>query len=561
MVVLRLLGLLLDLLLLPLRLLQRGRAVRPGTWLGVTIDGPVVDLVAPERSWKRLLQVRAQKAVSLHRLDEAVRAMSADDRVKGLLVTIRSLGAGMGAAASLRAILARARAAGKEVAVHLPMGGGSKEVYVASAASKVFLGPTTHLMPLGFRSGSVYVKSALDKAGIEPQVFACGEFKSAGESLVRDSMSPQQRAQLERIVESFHDALAEAIAEGRGVSRERAVAMIDEAPYFGRAAVDAGLADDLAYDDEVPVKLGLARVTDLVDAGGYLARVKRPLVRRLGRASAIAVIPIHGPITHVAGAFGALSTDERVGRMVRAARKDQRVRGVILHVDSPGGSALASDRMHHEIVQLAREKPVVCCMANVAASGGYYVAAPAKRIVAQPTTITGSIGVVAARLSLDGLFAKLGVTEEKVSRGARASLLSAVGPLDDDDRAALTKELDATYRAFVGVVAVGRSLPEPEVEQRARGRVYTGTDAHAAKLVDVLGGFDVAVAELRELLDASVRDEAEVVLATTPQRAVPVLDPPKAAAAALAALLPPRERVLLELAGERVLALGPIVET
>lgn len=560
MALLRLLGLLVDFLVLPLRLLRRGRAVPRGAWLSVTVDGAVVDLVAQPRSLLRLWQSRAQKAVSLHRLDEVITAMSGDERVAGLLVTIRSLGAGMGAATSLRELLVRAKAAGKEVCVHLPMGGDSKEIYVASAATKVLLAPTAQLAPLGFRSGSFYLKNALEKAGIEPQVFACGEFKSAGETLVRDAMSPAQRAQLERLLETFHGALVDAIAEGRRVDRERAIAIVDGAPYFGPAAIAAGLADDVAYEDEVPGKLGKTQ-DDLVDAFAYLARTKRPLLRPVKRPPVIAVIPVHGAITHASGAFGGVSTDERVGRMIRAARKDRRVKGVVLHVDSPGGSALASDRMHHDLVQLAREKPLVCCMANVAASGGYYVAAPAKVIVAQPTTVTGSIGVVAVRPNFDPLLERLGVVRETVERGARASLLAAHGSLTDDERAAIARELDATYEAFLGVVAEGRKLPRDEVDKLARGRVYTGADAHAAKLVDVLGGFDVAVAELRKLLAADVRDGAEVALMTTPSKPVPALDPPKAAAAAVAELLPPSLRVWLQLHGERVLALGPVHET
>ncbi|MBX3207492.1 MAG: signal peptide peptidase SppA [Labilithrix sp.] len=571
MIVLRLLGVLVDLLVLPLRLLRRGKTVPSGTWLTVTIDGPVVDVVGKPRFW----QVRAQKALSLHVLDEAVTAMLSDPRVKGLLVTLRSMSAGMATASSLRAILERARAAGKEVVVHLPMGGATKEVYVATAASKVLLGPTAQLAPLGFRAAASYLKPALDRAGVEPQVFACGEFKAAGETLVRDSMSPAQRAQLERLFETFHDALLDAIANGRGVTRERAVELVDGAPFFGRDAVERGLADDLAYEDEVPEKLGVeakrrARARWAVDAGQYLARVKRPLVRALVPRPVIAVVAVHGAIAHAGGPFGGLSTDERVSRAVRAVRRDRRVKGVILHIDSPGGSALASDLMHHEIEQLAREKPVVAYMANVAASGGYYVAAPAAWIVARPTTVTGSIGVVAVRLSLDPLLARLGIATEIVQTGRHAPLLAPVGPLDEEGRATIQRELDAMYRSFIGVVASGRKLPEDDVERLARGRVYTGKDALDAKLVDALGGFDVAVEEVKRRLDPGLRARLEVRVVRTPRHPLPAPEPPKhedasrrVATALVAALLPSRERLAFELAvsGERVLALGPVVET
>jgi len=568
MIVLRLIGLLFDLLLLPLRLVRRGRARRRGPWLTVTIDGPVVDVLGRPRFW----QLRKQKALSLHVLEEIVTAMLGDPSVKGLLVTLRSMTAGMAAATSLRATLERARAGGKEVVVHLPMGGDTKEVYVATAASKVLLGPSALLSPLGFRSAARYMKRALDRAGIEPQVFACGEFKSAGETLVRDSMSPAQRAQLERLLDTFHETVVDGIAKGRGVTRERAAELVDEAPYFGREAVAKGLADELAYEDEVPAKLGIEKKgREMLDAGAYLARAKRPLLRRLLPPPVIAVVPMHGAITHAAGPLGGLSTDERVTRMLRAVRRDRRVKGVILHIDSPGGSALASDLMHHEIEQLAREKPVIACMANVAASGGYYVAAPAACIVARPTTVTGSIGVVAARLDIEPLLSRLGIHTDVVERGKHASLLSPSGPLDPEARSTVERELAATYRAFVGIVAAGRKMPEDEVEKLARGRIYSGKDALDAKLVDVLGGFDSAVEEVKNRLDAKVRERVEVQMTKTPRHHQDVPDLPakkeeaarRAAGALLAALLPAHERTVVELAasGERVLALGPITET
>jgi protease-4 len=282
----------------------------------------------------------------------------------------------------------------------------------------------------------------------------------------------------------------------------------------------------------------------LVDAADYHAMKERPLLRRVRRPPLVAVIPVHGTIAHAGGPLGSFATDERVAKMLRVARMDRRVRGVVLHVDSPGGSALASDRMHHEIVQLAREKPVVACMANVAASGGYYVSAPARKIVAEPTTITGSIGVVGARVSLEPLFEKLGITTEIVRRGAHAGLLAAASRIDDDERGAIRRELDATYRTFIGVVARGRHMEEARVEELARGRVYTGKDAHAAGLVDVLGGFDVALREVKALLPEAVREKVVVVAARTPRKDVPVLDLPAPASA-----------LLLAANGERVLTM------
>ncbi len=564
---LRLLGFVFDVLLLPIRLLLRRRGVAAGTFLTLAIDGAVTDLVAKPRFW----EFRKAKTVSLHDVRELMDHVVADARVRGVLVTLTSLEAGMATSVSLRSQLARARSAGKEVIVHLPLGGGTKEVIVATAASRLVLGPAAQLAALGFATRTRYVKRALDLLGVVPEVYACGEYKSAGESLVRDSMSDAQREQVGILLDAFDAILLRAIEEGRNVSPSRARQIVDGGPYFGEAAVAAGLADAIAYEDEIPALIGLPRqdkpgplTQGVLDAGDYLAMRKRPLLRRIGRAPRVAVIPVHGAIAHASRPFGAFATDEKLARMVRLARLDKRVKGVVLHIDSPGGSALASDRMHHEIVQLAREKPVVACMANVAASGGYYVAAPAHKIVCEAATITGSIGVVGARLTMEPLMARLGITTETVQRGARTGLLSAGAVLSPDERAALMGELQATYRTFVRVVSEGRRMPIDVIEPLARGRVYTGQDAKAAGLVDVLGGFDVALRELRAMLPSDVRDAAEPFLMRAPRDALPLMVPSAEREAGrqtlstlLAAILPAPERVIAELTahGDRVLVL------
>jgi protease-4 len=200
--------------------------------------------------------------------------------------------------------------------------------------------------------------------------------------------------------------------------------------------------------------------------------------------------------------MGRVAVDERVMAALRRARESRSVEGVVVLIDSPGGSVLASDRIHHELQRVAEKKPVVACMVNVAASGGYYIAAGAHAIVAQTTTITGSIGVVAAHLVLSPLFEKVGVVTELVKRGARADMLSASRPLDPGEREAMTLEIDGFYRDFVKVVARGRKRSPDEIEPLARGRVYSGLEAHKLGLVDRLGGLDEALDWLRQELGA-----------------------------------------------------------
>ena len=538
MIFVRFIGLLLDIVFLPLRALLRLRSTVPkGAWVTLELDGSVVD-IAPSLPFFQRIASRSRKVISIYGVSRVVDLMVADARVSGIIVTLKSIGTGLAGANSLRAELERLRAAKKEVIVLLPMGGASKEMLLASVATKLVVGPSAQLAPLGFISSTRYLKKALEKAGIEPEVFACGDFKSAGEQLVREDMSAGQRFQLEQMLNRFDEALVSSLASGRGVATEKARSWIDEGPFFGKKAVDAGLADEVAYEDAIFAE------KKTISAASYFALSERRLLRRVLRRPVIGVIPVHGTIAHAGGMFQALATDERVIRMVRAARMNRRVKGVVLHVDSPGGSALASDRMHHEIEQLAKEKPLVVCMANVAASGGYYVAAPAKKIIAESLSITGSIGVVGMRFTVDPLMARLGINTESVRRGDRAGLLTNAVPLSDDERAALRGELDATYDRFIGIVANGRQMDPAVVEPLARGRVYTGKDALAVGLVDELGGF-------RAALKALALGELEPELIRTPKAHLPPLDP----AGALVGLLPAREKALVTLlaSGERVL--------
>jgi protease-4 len=298
--------------------------------------------------------------------------------------------------------------------------------------------------------------------------------------------------------------------------------------------VEVGLVDGAAYEDEIAQRLDGART---VPAGRFLRLHRSAKLPRVRARPVVGVIPVHGPITTASPMpFGGTASDESLIAQIRAARANRRVRSVLLHIDSPGGSALASDRIHHELEQLAKEKPLVACFANVAASGGYYVAAPAHEIVAQPTTITGSIGVVAARVVLEPLMQKIGVVTETVKRGLRADMMDPVRAMTDDERGAVEREIDGMYRAFLNVVARGRDQPIEHVEKVADGRVWTGAAAAGKRLVDTLGGFDEALASARRR--AGDRNGVlEPLVLRAPRGGIPPLDPPaQAARLALTAL-------------------------
>ena len=526
-----------------MRALRARRIVRRGSFVVLVIDGPVVTLSEAVPWWRRR---RGSLPISLERVGELVALVARDPRVRGLVVEIRSLRAGAAVATSLRSTLARLAQAEKPLIAYLPMGAGTREMLVASAATRIIIGPESSIAPLGIAVETRYLKRTLDKIGVLPEIFARGEFKTAGESLARDSMSDEQREQLGAILDVMEDELLSALSEGRRRSRDEAHALVDGGPYRAGEAVARGLVDAKGYDDELPKLLlpDSSIPAHLVPGRTYLSVRRGP-----ARPKRVGVVHVRGPIVSRSPfGFARVAVDERVMAALRRARESRGVAGVVVLIDSPGGSVLASDRIHHEIERLAEKKPVVAYMSNVAASGGYYVAAAAHAIVAQTTTITGSIGVVAAHLVLSPLLEKLGIVTELVKRGARADMLSASRALDPGEREAMTLEIDGFYRDFVNIVARGRKRDPDEIEKLARGRVYGGVEAQRLGLVDRLGDFDVALDWLREELGLVHPMTAAVI---NPPRAMP--KPPEMPAPFVAAIEAVRGGALFDLAA---LALG-----
>ncbi|WP_438026879.1 signal peptide peptidase SppA [Sorangium sp. So ce233] len=561
---------LLRLLLLPVSALRWAFAAPRGGYVVLEIDGRVVDLQPPRVRLALWWRPRQRAPLSVERVRELGKHLMKDPRPAGLLLRMRSVHAGPAVIASLRDALLEIRAGGKDIVAYLPMGADNTMLLLASAARAVVVGPETLVSPLGFAVEGRYVRRALEQVGVEPEVFAKGMYKNAGEVLVRDSMSEAQREQVGALLDARLADLIASLAQGRRVDRETAARWIDEAPYGAEQAVARGIVDAVAYEDELEHMLatgllpgtiaprraqggageadGGARAaalparTRLVSAARYLGARRALSMRPMWPRPIIGVVEVHGAIVSRARFRGAsLASEERLVASLRAARQNPRIRGVILHIDSPGGSALASDRIHHEVTRLAEVKPVVACMSNVAASGGYYVAAAAHAIVAQPQTITGSIGVVSARFALGPLLERLGVSTDVVKRGARADLFSPSRRLDAGERSVMERELDAIYGTFLRVVARGRRRPVEEIEPLAQGRVYSGAEAQARGLVDMLGGFERALHELRQMIGPKA-----AAIEPTIVRASRYIPPPP--------LLPAPVPTLLELVGLRGIA-------
>jgi protease-4 len=396
--------------------------------------------------------------------------------------------------------------------------GGEQEFYLASACDKVYLMPTSSLDLTGMATYELFFRGTLDKIGAHPDLLHIGDYKTAANTFTERSYTPAHREMAESLNRDLYGQLVAGLAQARKKSDEEMRALIDHGPYVASDALAADLVDGLAYEDEIWEQAGLD--------GDRNRRVDLSTYRRVSAESAglgggprLAVVYVDGTIASGASAespTGPIAGSDTISRYLRRARDDRSIRAIVLRVDSPGGSAIASDVIWRD-VQLARaSKPVVASMSDVAASGGYYVAMPAHAIVAEPGTLTGSIGVVMGKFAVGGTLDKLGLSMESVSEGRYALLQSPVRPFSPEERAKIEELIQATYDAFVRKAADARQKTVAEIDAVARGRVWTGQQAKAIGLVDELGGLSraLALAKARAGIDAG----AEVQLVVYPPR-------------------------------------------
>lgn len=488
------------LLLLPVRWPIRTWQRRRVRWVRLELHGQLSQLPRPVPVLARLLRRRMPPGPTpLSELRDLAHAMSEDPGVEGLLVSMPRLTAGWSACEDLREVFGALRAAGKRVVVHLPEGGGHREMLVASAADEVLLSAPAQLHLVGISAQTAYLGGLLTRLGVRAEVQAVGDYKTAGERFERAEMSDAQREQLTALLGTVQVRLQSAL--GERPLKVPVESVFERALWPASDAVEAGLVDGLAYEDGLASRLGYAGARRPMAAAAYLAAARARVWHPLRTPPYIAVVPVHGAITMGQGGLPREGTALKPTlARIRAAAADPRAVGVLLDVDSPGGSALASDLIHHEVERLALKKPVVAHFGEVAASGGYYIGVAAKRIVVQPVGITGSIGVISGKLVAEQLMAQHGVSMQTVRLGPHADMFGVARAWTVSERELLQRELGAIYRGFLEVVARGRRRALSEVEAWAGGRVWSGERALALGLVDRLGGFDVALEELRALL-------------------------------------------------------------
>ena len=480
----------------------------------------------------------ADVAPRLHRLVERLDKAAEDDRVQGVVLSIESPEVGRGRADELRAAIGRLRAAGKPVSAVF-VGGGPAAYFVAAACDTVAMPPAATLELAGVRAEMMFFKALLDRLGVEAEILQVGEFKGAGEPLTRESMSPQLRKQYESFIGDLYEQLIERVAADRALAAGRVRELVDAGVFTAEAARDANLVDAVHYEDEaiaaLAARLGLEQPKlardyaerklddDFSGIGGLVKLMElfsgQKQAGPAGKGKRVAIIHVAGEIREgkssddllMGGAVGSAT----VCKAIRDAAADEKVVAIVLRIDSPGGSALASDLIWREAERV--KKPVVASLSDTAASGGYYIAVAADRIVAAPGTLTGSIGVVGGKVAVGGALEKVGVHTDVVSKGKNAGWLSLTEKFSAAEREAFLGTMKDVYRLFTSKVAAGRKLDLAKVESLAEGRVYTGRQALEAGLVDRLGTLDDAVDEARKLAAIDADETLERLLLPEPR--------------------------------------------
>ncbi len=535
-----------------LRILRQAKV----EYIFLTIGGTVPERADPPRSFIRRQLPLPPPALSIEEITKVFRIIADADNVKGVVLRCGGFATGLASLQSIRNAILRLKASGKEVVFFSPYL-NLPNYYVASAANRIIAPPGTIFEVIGMRSDVTFYKDALAQLGIQADVVQISPYKTALDTFQHNEPTPEMLAQLNWLLDERFDMVTAEMANGRNLSQEAFQQLVDKAPMFAEEALAAGLIDAVGYEDELAFLLAEENEadeetavpetddaektqdtteTETAETPDEPEEKDRPkaqimpfgkayplLMEKFRRQSykAIGVISLEGlismgfneePLIDLPVPFvnEQVAGEASIVRTLRKAERDDRLAALIFHVDSPGGDALASDLIGREVERIAKQKPVVVYFGNVAASGGYYVAAYGRKIVCQPTAITGSIGVINMRLSTSGLYKKAHLNQVNIKRGEHADLYSSSQPMTAEEREIFWRSILESYRRFKRVVANGRSLPYDELDPICEGRVWTGRQAMAHKLVDQHGDFQDAVALAAQLADLPLDDEHDV---------------------------------------------------
>jgi protease-4 len=412
------------------------------------------------------------------------------------------------------------RKSGKPVYAYLEYG-ADRDYYLASAADKVFLMPSSSLDLTGVATYELFLRGTLDKLGAYPDLHHIGDYKTATNTFTEKSFTAAHKEMDESLNRDLYEQIVRGIADGRKKKETDVRALLDEGPFLPENALRAGLIDDVAYEDQVEEKLRPGGASRRIDSDEYAGVSAASF--GLNRGPRIAVIYAAGAIASGKSGFdplnGSVVGSDTIIESIRQARRDGSIRAIVLRIDSPGGSAAASDAIWHELMMAKSahtERPIVASMSDLAASGGYYIAMAADAIVAQPSTLTGSIGIFGGKFVTAGVYEKLGARIEATSVGRNAEMDSPARAYNPGELKKVEEQLQAFYDQFVEKVATARHSTPEQIDQIAQGRVWTGRQAKDKGLVDELGGLAQAIAVAKKR--AKIAPDTEVELVPYPPR-------------------------------------------
>jgi protease-4 len=482
--------------------------MRPG---GGLLDTRPDDVVA---------QVIGSEGTSIRGMVESLRKAKRDPRIRSALLRPSTVQTPFWAKLQeLRDALIDFRESGKPVIAYLEYG-GDREYYLATAASQIFLLPASPLDLSGIASYEVFLRGALDKIGAEPDFLQIGAYKTAPNQLTQTGLTPEHRAMSEWLNRDLYEQMVLGIAQARRKTPGEVRALLDEGPFPPEDALRTGLVDGLAYLDQLDDRVASLKVDDGEDRYIEESAYQRVSARSVGIRpdSRIAVLSAAGVIVGGKSAFdplnGPVVGSDTVVDQIQRIRDDDSIRAIVVRIDSPGGSATASDVIWRELM-ITRDanprRPIVVSMSDLAASGGYYIATPAHVIVAEPATLTGSIGIFGGKIAIGGTLDRLGINTETIASGRNADLGSPFEPFRPEQRVRLMAYMQGFYDDFVRKVAASRRRSVEQVDAVAQGRVWTGQQARQHGLVDVLGGLDTAVAIAKERAGIPADEDVELV--------------------------------------------------
>ncbi|HYX28002.1 MAG TPA: signal peptide peptidase SppA [Pyrinomonadaceae bacterium] len=477
-------------------------SIQDNSVLALRISGPMPDYV-PDDPFRRIFGAPPQ---SLGSLLAQFRKAKVDKRISAVMLDIDMTDAGWAKAEEIRGAVEDFRTSGKPVYAYMEMG-LNKDYYIAIACDKIFVPPSGELFTIGLAADVMFFRGSLDKLGIYPDIYQIGKYKSAGDMFTQKQMTDAHREYINSMVQDLFDRYVAGVAKSRNKSADEVKSWIDNAPYTAAQAKDAGLIDGTLYHDEVEKelkkRLGYKDSDELHIARGSDYRQISQESLGLNKGEKIAVVYAAGDIVSGKSSFGS-SGEETIGsdslvKTLNQASNDKVIKAIVLRIDSPGGSGLASDIIWRAIEAAKAKKPVVVSMSDVAASGGYYIACNANKIVAEPSTITGSIGVVGGKPVLKGFYDWIGVSNEYVMRGKNAGMFRETEKFNDSERAKFQEFLQSTYQDFITKVGKGRNKDASYIDSIGQGRVWTGSQGKERGLVDEYGGLDKAIEIAKQL--------------------------------------------------------------